>query len=120
MVHQSKSQFAYAKGLLVEQKVARYLQAKGLTLVTQNFKAKCGEIDLVMRDKATWVFVEVKYRADSSRGTALEQFTAQKRRKLTAAMYVFMAKYKLDPNHIEHRIDLVAIDGNKAQWLTSI
>lgn len=119
MAH-NKAQIAYAKGLLVEQKVARYLESRGLVLVTQNFKAKCGEIDLVMRDKATWVFVEVKYRADASRGSALEQFTAQKRRKLTAAIYVFMAKYKLNPNHVDHRIDLVAIDGNKAQWLTSI
>ena len=117
---QNNAQFAYARGLLVEQKVARYLQSKGLILVTQNFSAKCGEIDLVMRDKATWVFVGVKYRKKGSHGTALEQFTAQKRRKLTAAIYVFMAKYNLNPNHVEHRIDLVAIDGKKAQWLTSI
>ena len=116
----NKSQTAYFRGLAIEQKVARYLQQRGLELVGHNFKAKCGEIDLVMRDTETWVFVEVKYRENASRGTAAEQFTAQKRRKLTAAIHVFMAKYNLNPHHVDYRIDLVAIDGKSAQWLRSV
>ena len=36
------------------------------------FPAKCGEIDLIMRDKQQLVFVEVKYRQSNQYGHALE------------------------------------------------
>ena len=71
----SKPQHAYQLGVVVEQKVKRYLIQQGLHFITANFRAKCGEIDLIMRDGACWVFVEVKYRTTQSYGTATEMFT---------------------------------------------
>ena len=40
-----------------------YLQRHGLVLVEANFQCKLGEIDLIVRDGATLVFVEVRQRA---------------------------------------------------------
>ncbi|MDG1122381.1 MAG: YraN family protein [Glaciecola sp.] len=112
----SKPQLAYQLGVMVEQKVKRYLIQQGLHFITANYRAKCGEIDLIMRDGACWVFVEVKYRSAQSHGSAMEMFTQQKRRKVIKTMYVFMAKHALNPHHVAHRVDLVAIDGTRAKW----
>jgi putative endonuclease len=47
-----------------------HLQKHGLTLVERNFSCRGGELDLVMRDGATVVFVEVRRRASSAYGGA--------------------------------------------------
>jgi putative endonuclease len=107
---------AYERGLAVEQKVKAYLITQGLVFKDENFRAKCGEIDLIMKDHHTWVFVEVKYRAHRTHGSAAEMLTSVKRNKLTKTMYVYMTKHRLDPNIIDHRIDLFAVDGNRAKW----
>lgn len=112
----SNAQDAYHRGLAVEQKVKAYLVEQGLVCKDENFRAKCGEIDLVMKDQHTWVFVEVKYRAQRTHGSAADMLTPAKRNKLTKTMYVYMAKHRLDPNIIDHRIDLFAVDGNRARW----
>ncbi len=111
---------SYEVGLAVEQKVKRYLIQQGLLFVTANYRAKCGEIDLIMRDGACWVFIEVKYRAKASHGQAAEMLTEIKRKKITRAMYLFMAQNSLNPHHVAHRIDLVAIDGTSAKWHKSV
>lgn len=49
-------------GQLYEQLAAEYLQQQGLTLLQQNYQCKAGEIDLVMRDGASLVFVERQQR----------------------------------------------------------
>ena len=43
-----------------------YLEAQGLVSVMRNFLCKTGEIDLIMREQQTLIFVEVRTRA--SRG----------------------------------------------------
>lgn len=47
-----------------EDRAADFLMAKGYTIVTRRFKAKHGEIDLVVLDGDLLVFVEVKWRRD--------------------------------------------------------
>ena len=63
-------------GQLYEQLAMAYLQRQGLQLVQQNYQCKAGEIDLVMRDSTTLVFVEVKYRASTAFGGAIAAVTA--------------------------------------------
>ncbi len=85
-----------------------YLESRGLQLVERNFRCRCGEIDLVMLDRGTLVFVEVKYRRRSQHGEAAEQVTASKRRKLVNSALVFLSsrgQYSSYPG----RFDVVAI-----------
>ena len=107
---------AYERGLAVEQKVKAYLITQGLVFKDENFRAKCGEIDLIMKDHHTWVFVEVKYRAHRTHGSAAEMLTNVKRYKLTNSMSVDITKHRLYPTIIDHLIDLFAVDGNLAKW----
>ncbi|TPW16174.1 MAG: hypothetical protein FD130_1070 [Halothiobacillaceae bacterium] len=79
--------------------VARYfLEQQGLTLVSANYRTKVGEIDLIMREGAHLVFVEVRYRRSSAYGGAIATITASKQRKLTAtAQYYLQTHYQNRP-----------------------
>lgn len=103
-----------------EKQALQFLTEKGLSHWQSNFYCREGEIDLVMRDKDEWVFVEVKYRKKSQHGYAVEYFHEAKRRKFTQAMKHFMHQQRLNPAMIPHRIDVVAIDDKKIQWFTHV
>jgi len=64
--------------------------AKGLQLISKNFRCRQGEIDLIMLDKTTLVFVEVRFRKNSTFGGGLESVTPAKQNKLrrTAELYL--------------------------------
>ena len=49
-----------------------FLESKGLTFIAANQNFKCGELDLIMNDKETIVFVEVRQRSHSACGSAIE------------------------------------------------
>lgn len=59
-------------------------------MVERNFSCRLGEIDLVMLEAGTLVFVEVKYRRQSRHGDAAEQVTASKRKKLVNSALLFL------------------------------
>jgi Holliday junction resolvase-like predicted endonuclease len=47
-----------------ESKAALYLSSQGLKLLCRNYRSRHGEIDLIMSDSNTLVFVEVRCRFD--------------------------------------------------------
>ena len=69
-----------------------YLQQQGLRLLAQNWLCKRGELDLVMLDGDTVVFVEVRYRQHAQWGGALASIDARKRQKLILAAQFFLQK----------------------------
>ena len=73
-----------------ESKAARYLRSQGLKLLCRNYRSRHGEIDLIMTDTNTLVFVEVRYRRSEHFGGALSSVTNTKQKKirLTAAHYL--------------------------------
>ncbi len=78
------------KGKSAEEFAKHYLQRQGMTLISQNYRCKYGEIDLIMRDKKTTVFVEVRYRTSQHFGSGAETVDYHKQRKLltTASHYL--------------------------------
>ncbi|WP_296256542.1 MULTISPECIES: YraN family protein [unclassified Pseudomonas] len=89
----------------------RYLLQQGLQLITQNWSCKRGELDLVMLDGDTVVFVEVRYRRHAGWGGALESVDFRKQAKLTLAAQWFLqneSKWADSPC----RFDVVAINGD--------
>ena len=95
-------------GVVAEQLALNYLQKQGLNLLARNFRTRRGEIDLIMRDNAHLVFVEVRFRQSSAFGSAEESITQQKCRRLTAAALAYMQSQKLTDN-VSARFDAVAI-----------
>ena len=51
---------------------AAYLKKKGYRILEANFRCRFGEIDLIARDGAYLVFIEVKYRSSLKDGDSLE------------------------------------------------
>lgn len=95
-----------------------YLQAQGLALAERNFRTKAGEIDLIMQDGETLVFVEVRKRAGKGFGGAAASITPAKRQRLfnTAQFYLQQRQQSLPPC----RFDVVAIDGEQFSWLKNV
>ena len=77
-------------GLEAEKLAATFLAERGLKLVTQNYHCRFGEIDLIMKDAKTLVFIEVRLRSNSAFGSAAASITPQKQQKmiLTAQHYL--------------------------------
>jgi putative endonuclease len=100
-----------------------FLQQQGMQLIAQNWLCKRGELDLVMLDGDTVVFVEVRYRRHSGWGGALHSVDFRKQQKLIAAAQLFLqdeARWADAPC----RFDVVAIEGQPGSgpafnWLKS-
>jgi len=95
-------------GAHAEALAAEFLVAKGLTIVMRNFRTRRGEIDLIARDGATLVFVEVRLRRSQSFGGAGASITAAKGARLTAAARAYIATLGAEP---PCRFDAVLFDG---------
>ncbi len=89
----------------------RYLSEKGYALVERNYRTRYGEIDLVVRDEKTLVFVEVKLRRGTGFGDPLEAVTPRKRARirLTAERYLAGKGARFADNFDEMRFDVVGI-----------
>lgn len=71
-----------ARGHEAERQAETYLTKRGLRLLARNLRAGRGEIDLVMADGKTLVFVEVRARKGGAQVSAAESITPAKQRKL--------------------------------------
>lgn len=90
---------------------AAYLARKGYGIIGTNWRTAAGEIDLIMRDAATLVFVEVRTRRSTIAGSAAESVTPAKQRRLAllADRYLHELDAAGTPWPGPWRIDVVAI-----------
>lgn len=102
-------------GAAGEEAAAAFLTARGLRVVARNFRVKGGEIDLVCRDGAETVFVEVRLRRSAAYGGAAASITAAKRAKLILAARHWLARHGERPC----RFDCVLIQAGEIEWLKS-
>lgn len=77
-------------GQQAEDQACRYLLRQGLRLVKRNYGCKVGEIDLIMCDRRTLIFVEVRYRKTSRFASPAETVTWHKQQKLIRAAQHFL------------------------------
>jgi putative endonuclease len=97
-----------ALGKTSEDLAAAELERLGYAILARRYRTAYGEIDIVARDDATIVFVEVKARATAEFGTAAEAVTRRKQIKLTAMARDYLARRRLAGTPC--RFDVVAID----------
>ncbi|MFA0923867.1 YraN family protein [Xanthomonas fragariae] len=81
------------RGAAVEAAARALLEQAGLRLVVGNANYRGGELDLVMRDGQSLVFVEVRYRRDDRFGGGAASVDRRKRRKLVLAAQLFLASH---------------------------
>lgn len=107
------------KGQEAETLAAQFLEAQGLQFIERNFRCKLGEIDLIMRDASTLVFVEVRLRSNRFFAQAAESVNWQKQRKLINTAQLYLQQHKL-VDKVSCRFDVIAIDNNqikKSDWI---
>lgn len=100
--------FSRYKGKIGERLAEDFLRAKGFETLKRNYFTRYGEIDLVMKDKDTIVFVEVKTGKRGRFGSPVEKITKRKKKRLLMAINAYLSE-----NHICNlplRIDCVVIE----------
>ncbi len=109
------------KGQITESYAEQYLSKQGLRLIERNFHSRQGEIDLIMLDGETYVFIEVKYRKSKEFGGAIAAVSASKQKKIKHCVTFYLHQSDLNEYNTPCRIDVVALEGNIAQpdvtWL---
>ncbi len=107
-----------ARGDAAEDRALAHLQGHGLRLVQRNFRTPGrggGEVDLIMREPdGTLVFVEVRQRADASRGGASASITPRKQQRIVLAARHFLLRLGSQP---PCRFDALLIEGARIEWL---
>lgn len=103
------------RGREAENTAFDYLRKHGLTEIARNYRCRFGEIDLIMRDVETVVFVEVRQRSSNFFGGALGSIDARKKKKLLSAARHYMAAKGNIP---DCRFDAVLLNGdNRIEWI---
>ncbi|WP_428945057.1 YraN family protein [Pantoea sp. FN060301] len=100
-----------------EQQARRLLEKAGLAFEAANVRYRSGEIDLIMRDRQTWIFVEVRYRRNALFGGAAASVTRRKQQKLLRAAALWLRARGTSLENVDCRFDVVAITGSEIDWL---
>jgi putative endonuclease len=88
MLHASEQPARQQLGNAGEHAVGQWLQKKGFTVITYNYRLKCGEIDLIAYRKEIIAFVEVKVRTTDYFNSS-QLITLSKQKKIIATAKKF-------------------------------
>lgn len=107
-----------------EDAAAAFLAARGYQIVARNIRADRVELDLIVRDATTLVFVEVKARAAAAHGDAALAVDPRKQRRLRRGARAWLAGRPVEANGVRRmRFDVVTCvlvrDGTGSQNATS-
>jgi putative endonuclease len=107
------------KGQHYETVAKIHLEGCGLIIIERNFTTRSGEIDLIMRDGNTFVFVEVRYRESQHYGHAAETISPRKVAKLLKTANYWLCKKGLSVEQTDLRFDVIAIhqQGKQIEWI---
>lgn len=105
-------------GNAAEDKALDFLRLQGLGLIKRNYRCQRGEIDLIMQEGPTLVFVEVRKRTSTRFGSALESVDRHKQARVLYSAQHYLQRHP-DLRNKACRFDVVAIEGEagKIQWI---
>lgn len=105
-----------AQGNAAEQLAALFLQSKGLKLVETNFRCAYGEIDLIMQDGNTLVFIEVRLRSSTRFGGAAMSIDSSKQQKLRRSAALYLQTHGESPCRFD-AVLMTKVDVNTIVWI---
>ena len=83
----------------VEAQACQFLSQQGLHLIKKNYASRWGEIDLIMKDNSSLVFIEVRQRKNIKYGSSEESITIHKQKKIIKTAYDYLQQdliYNMD------------------------
>lgn len=104
-------------GAQAERLAAQFLQRRGLKLLQQNYRCRCGEIDLILQDGDTLVFAEVRLRSSGDFGGAAASINAAKQGKLVRTAQHYLVALGHTPPCRFDAVLLQTADGSDIEWI---
>ncbi len=98
-------------GADAESMAADYLTKQGLKPKAQNYRSRWGEIDLIMTEGETLVFIEVRYRSRSDFGCAADTINQRKQQRITRTALCYNQENNLHDD-VAMRFDVVLIEND--------
>lgn len=105
------SETRQTRGQWAETLALEHLRGRGLVLEARNYRSRRGEIDLIMGEGRTLVFVEVRFRAATAFGQAVETVDRRKQARIVATAQTYLQDRPGDANR-PCRFDVVSITGD--------
>ncbi len=114
--------FSQKKGAEKELLAVKWLKKQKIKIISQNYRCKGGEIDIIGTDKQqTLIFFEVKYRKNTDHGDALEYISTSKQKKIALCAEFYILN---NPNlqHLNMRFDAITLHGEQTtpDWIKDI
>jgi putative endonuclease len=104
-------------GAEAELVAASYLQQQGMQVIARNYQTRYGEIDLIMQDGKTLVFVEVRLRSNPGFGGAAMSITPAKQQKIIRSAEQYLQAH----GSANCRFDVVLMRGTRREdieWIS--
>lgn len=111
MTRSNRSKMSYHAGASAELQIAQDYERRGFCIDRLRWRSPAGEIDLIVRDGAALVFVEVKKSRDFAR--AAERITSRQQARIYASAECFLANEPAGMD-TEVRFDVALVDGHGA------
>ena len=103
-------------GQEAENNALRFLKKKGFKLITQNYRSKIGEIDLIGLLEETLIFVEVKMRNRADFGGACFSLTQKQKYRIQNTAAYFIQKSK-ELAQYPYRFDVILFESGHIEWI---
>ena len=104
-------------GAHAEKLAAQFLQQQGLVLLQTNYHCRFGEIDLILKDGDTHVFVEVRLRSSAAFGGAAGSIDARKQAKLLKTARYYLSELKQIPPCRFDAVLMQSADLQQIEWI---
>ena len=85
---------------------AEYLRKKHYKLIASGYRSRFGEIDLIVKNRKTLVFVEVKLRKSDAYAKARDYVDKRKQDKLRLTASLYLSE---NPSDLPARFDVIEI-----------
>ena len=106
------------KGYFGERLAELYLRLYGLKTIARNYRCPYGEIDLIMLEQNTCVFVEVKSRTNNAHHHEYHHVGICKQQKILKTSHVFLLKHPdLDHYAIRYDVFIIQLSDLSVTWL---
>jgi putative endonuclease len=99
-----------------EDRAAAYLKKRRVVILERNYRCRTGEIDIIGREGDTYIFVEVKYRRNSSYGLSYEAVTPKKQQTIKYVSQFYLLSHGI-PLDVKIRFDVCGIDGTEMTYI---
>jgi len=99
-----------------ERIAAAYLQGKGLAVIESRYRCRWGEIDLILRDRDTVVFAEVRLRQSKDFGGAGYSVDRRKQARIIATARHYLAGTRESPCRFDVVL-LERIEPPRIEWI---